>query len=175
MICRGDPKAPFGAIHTRRKEQVAHRAVLELARIAYNGTQPSTGPRLSGTASVVALPGGGFEATLAFAPGAGGKLVLHDTDNCTGCCANDSFIISLCANASGAPPPRHRSCTPAVTGSMAVSGGGRSAGSLTARFPELLGGGVPKAALFMGTDYPQCAVFAEESLLPAGPALLPVA
>ena len=55
----------------------------------------------------------------------------------------------------------------ALAGSMVVAGS-----KISLRFPALLGGGVPKSALFMGTDYPQCAVFNEGSSLPAGPALL---
>ena len=57
----------------------------------------------------------------------------------------------------------------ALAGSMIVAGN-----IISLRFPALLGGGAPKSALFMGIDYPQCAVFSEGSSLPAGPALLAV-
>ena len=51
----------------------------------------------------------------------------------------------------------------AFAGSMVVAGS-----KISLRFPALLGGGVPKSALFMGIDYPQCAVFSEGSSLPLG-------
>lgn len=117
----GDPKAPFGAIHSRRKEEVAHRVALQLARIAYNGTEPSSGPQPSGTASAVAVAGGGYNVTVPFTRTTGSSMLLRDTDNCTSCCANDTFLLALCASVNGTPPtsgagvdhrPRHRSCTP---------------------------------------------------------------
>ena len=120
----GDPTAPFGAIHSRRKEEVAHRVALQLARIVYNGTEPSSGPQPSSTASAVAAPGGGYDVTLPFTRTTGSSMLLRDTDNCTSCCANDSFLVSLCASVNGTPPtsgagvdprPRHRSCTPGAS------------------------------------------------------------
>jgi hypothetical protein len=120
----GDPKAPFGAIHSRRKEEVAHRVALQLARIVYNGTEPSSGPQPSGTASAVAVPGGGYDVTLPFTRTTGSSMLLRDTDNCTSCCANDTFLVSLCASVNGTPPtsgagvdprPMHRSCTPGAS------------------------------------------------------------
>eukprot|EP00662_Eupelagonemidae_sp_cell21_P033554 gene33554-19197_t len=45
--------------------------------------------------------------------------MLGDTDDCGACCANDTFIVQLCADADAAPA----SCAAALPGSAAVRGG----------------------------------------------------
>lgn len=88
----GDPTAPLGAIHPRNKAEVARRLFLQAWDIAYGQDVISTGAVLT----AIDWPGLGSSPdnhtfVLHYAPGPAGQgLYLHDTDDCTDCCAKGS-------------------------------------------------------------------------------------
>eukprot|EP01062_Namystynia_karyoxenos_P040648 TRINITY_DN2961_c0_g2_i1.p1 TRINITY_DN2961_c0_g2~~TRINITY_DN2961_c0_g2_i1.p1 ORF type:complete len:910 (+),score=243.65 TRINITY_DN2961_c0_g2_i1:97-2730(+) len=151
----GDAK---GGVHTRHKEEVARRLALKMRHVAYAQQDPDvhhSGPVAKSAA--VKSAEGKYNVTIRFDVD---KVSLGDTIDCTECCKGDTRMLQLCTTVDAT------TCIPAAAGSLVVG-----AGTLTASFAALPGGASPRTVLFMGTDFPQCALYDTQSL-PSGPALL---
>lgn len=93
----GDPSSTYGAVHSRRKQEVGRRLSLVARSIQYKerGGLVWTGPILRGIQLYDTNEEGNAIAQLSFDPGTADGLHTVDTPECQQCCVQAPFHIFL--------------------------------------------------------------------------------
>jgi hypothetical protein len=162
----GDPTSPYTSIHPRNKTEVARRLALQVLHVTYALQYPSAGtwlnyrgPEAEGASPIAAAAGTAIRVTFSTLDGLG--LYVADTANCWECCAGSHDTFQLAVDVTG----------PWVNTTLAPVQSGADAVVVTPVTPS----GKPYLFIrYAANTYPQCAIYAVGSAMPAPPVLLAI-